>query len=138
MSELGQAFAQLRVGTNADQILDRLAQHAGQVSSADRACVLLRAEPSRGWAIMGHTWPEAPRSLERVSIEEGKPLERVVSKRESVWVRSPSRELAEFDRLLAVELGFLGLLPVVTEGVVLGVLVLGWIGRERPSEILHA
>ncbi|MGH7904830.1 MAG: GAF domain-containing protein, partial [Candidatus Dormibacteraceae bacterium] len=129
---LAAAVDRLRAEETSTGVLGRLAPEARRLAGADLAAVLLRAEPSRGWApvswdpngaagstpISGATrFPSAPGTL----------VEAVLRSKQAIWEASLAGAGAD-DRDLgaALGLGSVALLPVHCEGVICAILALGW------------
>ncbi|MGH7777324.1 MAG: GAF domain-containing sensor histidine kinase, partial [Candidatus Dormibacterales bacterium] len=119
------------------RVFEELARGARSLLGCDFAAVLLRAEPSRGWAPVAiddggaaqgppHVTPEV-----RFPAQPETALGRVVKSGLPAWERDLTGAEGP-DRGLAKALGVrsLGVLPVICEGVVYAALAVGW---ERPG-----
>jgi signal transduction histidine kinase len=106
-------------------VLQLLAREARNVTGAQLCATLIRAEAGRGWAVASsaHDAAGGVRSSVRFAASPGTLIGRVLDTRRPLWTegRDGQEELG-----LAFEVGSLGLLPVITEGVVFAVLALVW------------
>jgi signal transduction histidine kinase len=121
---LEQAVIALRGETAPARVLQLLAREARNVTGAQLCATLIRAEAGRGWAIASSADDGAgARSAVRFAAGPGTLIGRVLESRRPVWIEGPEgqQELG-----LAFEVGSLGLVPVITEGVVFAVLALIW------------
>jgi signal transduction histidine kinase len=121
---LEQAVLALRGETTPAGVLQLLAREARNVTGAQLCATLIRAEAGRGWAIASSA-DEAGgvRSSVRFPAGPGTLIGRVLESRRPVWIEGTEGQ-AELG--LAFEVGSLGLVPVITEGVVFAVLALIW------------
>ena len=132
--------ARMRAEPSTAGVFEQLAKGARSLLECDVAAVLLRAEPSRGWAPVAvdeRSSGGPARLTSRVRFPAGPDtvVGRAVESALPVWHRD-LEEAAEPDRVLGGALGIrsLGVLPVICEGVVYAALAVGWGRVGVPDE----
>ena len=129
-------MASLRSEAGAGRILSRVAAGARRLCAADLAGVLLRAEPKRGWALVALDAPAAaPGEAEvRIPAQPGSTLAAALERREPRWASAIERESSDGAWAEQLALTTIGLLPILCEGVVYGVLAVCWKDSDQPAE----
>src|SRR5438105_2627773 len=118
------AVIALRNADTPGGVLDLLAQEARNITRAQLCATLIRAEAGRGWAVASNgSGSEAPRSSLRFPAGPGSLIGRVMESRAPVWIEGKE---AQDELGLAFDVGSVGLVPVLTEGVVFAILALIW------------
>ena len=118
------AVAALRREETPAGVLQLLTSTARNVTGAQLCATLMRAEAGRGWAIATSGEGMAGvRSSARFPASAGTLINRVLERRSPVWIEG--KEGAD-ELGLSFEVGSVGLVPVLTEGVVFAILALIW------------